>query len=54
MWGGRDPQSPASQRRGVMRVNVEEKLAAILVADVADYERLIARDRGEAHAALQL
>ena len=29
-----------------MRVNVEEKLAAILVADVADYERLIAHDRG--------
>ena len=37
-----------------MRVNVEEKLAAILVADVADYERLIARDRGGAQAALQL
>ena len=37
-----------------MRVNVEEKLAAILVADVADYERLIAHDRGAAQAALQL
>ena len=34
-----------------MRVNVEEKLAAILVAD---YERLIAHDRGGAQAALQL
>jgi adenylate cyclase len=37
-----------------MRVSVEEKLAAILVADVADYERLIAHDRGAAQAALQL
>jgi class 3 adenylate cyclase len=37
-----------------MRVNVEEKLAAILVADVADYERLIAHDRLRAEAALQL
>jgi adenylate cyclase len=37
-----------------MRVSVEEKLAAILVADVADYERLIAHDRGAARAALQL
>jgi class 3 adenylate cyclase len=37
-----------------MRVNVEEKLAAILVVDVADYERLIAQDRGGAQAALQL
>jgi adenylate cyclase len=37
-----------------MRVRVEEKLAAILVADVADYERLIARDRARAQAALQL
>jgi adenylate cyclase len=37
-----------------MRVSVEEKLAAILVADVADYERLIARDRAGAEAALQL
>jgi hypothetical protein len=26
-----------------MRVNVEEKLAAILVADVAEYERMIAQ-----------
>jgi adenylate cyclase len=37
-----------------MRVSVEEKLAAILVADVADYERMIAHDRGEAQATLQL
>jgi adenylate cyclase len=37
-----------------MRVSVEEKLAAILVADVFDYERLIARDRGGTEAALQL
>jgi class 3 adenylate cyclase len=37
-----------------VRVNVEEKLAAILVADVADYERLLARDRAGAEAALQL
>jgi adenylate cyclase len=37
-----------------MRVNVEEKLAAILVADVADYERLVAHDRANAEAALQL
>jgi adenylate cyclase len=37
-----------------MRVNAEEKLAAILVADVADYERLIAHDRAAAEAALQL
>ena len=29
-----------------MRVSVEEKLAAILVADVADYERRSERDRG--------
>ena len=36
-----------------MRVSVEEKLAAILIADVADYERLIARDRAAAEAALQ-
>jgi adenylate cyclase len=37
-----------------MRVSVEEKLAAILVADVFDYERLIARDRAGTEAALQL
>ena len=37
-----------------MRVNVEEKLAAILVADVFEYERLITRDRAQATAALQL
>ena len=37
-----------------MRINVEEKLAAILVADVADYENLIAHDRGGAQATLQL
>jgi class 3 adenylate cyclase len=37
-----------------MRVSVEEKLSAILVADVADYERLIARDRAAAEVALQL
>jgi adenylate cyclase len=37
-----------------MRVNVEEKLAAILVADVAEYERLIAHDRAGSTAALQL
>ena len=37
-----------------MRVSVEEKLAAILVADVADYERMIAHDRGGAQATLQL
>jgi adenylate cyclase len=37
-----------------VRVNVEEKLAAILVADVADYERLIVHDRARAEAALQL
>ena len=37
-----------------MRVNVEEKLAAILVADVADYEGLIAHDRARAEGALQL
>jgi class 3 adenylate cyclase len=37
-----------------MRVRVEEKLAAILVADVSDYERLIAQDRARAEAALQL
>jgi class 3 adenylate cyclase len=36
-----------------MRVSVEEKLAAILVADVCGYERLIARDRARAEAALQ-
>jgi adenylate cyclase len=39
---------------GAMRVSVEEKLAAILVADVADYERMIAHDRGRIEAALQL
>ena len=37
-----------------MRVSVEEKLAAILVADVPDYERLIAQDRARTEAALQL
>jgi adenylate cyclase len=37
-----------------MRVSTEEKLAAILIADVADYERLIAHDRRSAEAALQL
>ena len=37
-----------------MRVSVEEKLAAILVADVCDYERLVARDRAGTEAALQL
>ena len=37
-----------------MRINVEEKLAAILVADVADYEHLVAHDRDGAQAALQL
>jgi adenylate cyclase len=37
-----------------MRVSVEEKLAAILVAEIADYERLIAQDRARAEAALQL
>jgi adenylate cyclase len=37
-----------------MRVSVEEKLAAILVADVAEYERLIAHDRLATTAALQL
>lgn len=37
-----------------MRVSVEEKLAAILVADITDYERLIAQDRARAEAALQL
>lgn len=37
-----------------MRVNAEEKLAAILVADVPDYERLIAHDRARIEAALQL
>jgi adenylate cyclase len=37
-----------------MRVNVEEKLAAILVADVADYASLFAHDPGGAQAALQL
>jgi len=37
-----------------MRVSVEEKLAAILVADVTDYERLVAQDRARTEAALQL
>jgi adenylate cyclase len=37
-----------------MRVSVEEKLAAILVAEVTDYESLIARDRARTEAALQL
>jgi adenylate cyclase len=37
-----------------MRVNVEEKLAAILVAEVPELERLMARDRRAAEATLQL
>ena len=37
-----------------MRVSVEEKLAAILVADVFDYERLVAQDRAGTESALQL
>lgn len=37
-----------------MRVSVEEKLAAILVADVFGYERLMTHDRVRAEAALQL
>jgi adenylate cyclase len=37
-----------------MRARAEEKLAAILIADVADYDRLMARDRSAAEAALQL
>ena len=37
-----------------MRVSVEEKLAAILVADIAGYERLIAHDRARTEALLQL
>ena len=37
-----------------MRVSVEEKLAAILVADVADYERMIAHDREGAQTTMQL
>jgi adenylate cyclase len=37
-----------------MRVNVEEKLAAILVADVPELERLMVRDREAVEAALQL
>jgi adenylate cyclase len=37
-----------------MRVSVEEKLVAILVADVADYERLIVRDHAGTEAGLQL
>jgi adenylate cyclase len=37
-----------------MRVSVEEKLTAVFVADVTDYERLIAQDRARAEAALQL
>jgi class 3 adenylate cyclase len=37
-----------------MRVRVEEKLAAIFVADISDYERLIAQDRARTEAALQL
>ena len=37
-----------------MRVSAEEKLAAILIADVFDYERLIAQDGARAEAALQL
>jgi adenylate cyclase len=37
-----------------MRVSVEGKLAAILVVDVFEYQRLIAHDRARAEAALQL
>jgi adenylate cyclase len=37
-----------------MRASAEEKLAAILIADVADYDRLLAHDRRRAEAALQL
>jgi adenylate cyclase len=37
-----------------MRVHAEQKLAAILVAEVADYERLAAQDGARAEAALQL
>ena len=37
-----------------MRASVEEKLLAVLIADVADYEGLIARDRAGTEAALQL
>jgi class 3 adenylate cyclase len=37
-----------------VRVNVEEKLAAILVAEVAEYADLAAHDRAGAEAALQL
>jgi adenylate cyclase len=37
-----------------MQARAEEKLAAILIADVADYDRLMARDRKAAEAALQL
>ena len=37
-----------------MRANAEEKLAAILIADVADYDRLLAHDRRRTEAALQL
>ncbi|HZA65461.1 MAG TPA: adenylate/guanylate cyclase domain-containing protein [Geminicoccaceae bacterium] len=37
-----------------MRINAEEKLAAIVIADVADYAGLVARDPAGAKAALQL
>jgi adenylate cyclase len=37
-----------------MRVRAEEKLATVLVADVPDYEGMIARDRSATEAALQL
>jgi class 3 adenylate cyclase len=37
-----------------MRVNAEEKLAAIVIADVAGYEGLMARDPAGTEAALQL
>ena len=37
-----------------MRVNAEEKLAAILIAEVADYADLIRHDRAGAEARLQL
>ncbi len=45
---------PARLSFAVMRVSVEEKLAAILVIDIAGYERLMAGDRGGTEATLQL
>jgi adenylate cyclase len=47
-------RSPGYRRREAMRVSVEEKLAAILVADVVGYEDMIARDHAGTEAALQL